>query len=77
MDSFFRLPATTPHGHPRRHDVTCFTTPELLIHQAVGAVEAAGAHPLLTEAGTLLAEARERFADYLETAAPHNPGTPD
>ena len=51
---------------PRRIRLDLNTPAELAIRNAVNAVEAAGAHPLLTDAVTLLNEAREKVADFVE-----------
>jgi hypothetical protein len=40
---------------------------ERAIHDAVQAVERAGAHPLLTDAVVLLGLAKEKVADFVET----------
>lgn len=51
---------------PRRNQLDKFTPAERAIWDAVQEVEKAGAHPLLTKAVTLLGEARERVADYVD-----------
>jgi 3-oxoacyl-[acyl-carrier-protein] synthase III len=53
-------------GIPRRSRLDLHTPAELAIRAAVEAVEAAGAHKLLTDAVVLLHEARERVADFVE-----------
>lgn len=54
------------NGHPRRNRTDLHTPAELAICEAVRAVEAAGAHPLLTEAVQLLTWAKNRVADFVE-----------
>jgi hypothetical protein len=54
------------NGFPRRCRIDLFTPAEAAIRAAVGVVEAAGAHPLLTDAVVLLQQAREKVADYVE-----------
>lgn len=55
-----------PDGFPRRNDLTLQTPAETAIRNAVLIVEAAGAHPLLTDAVLLLQQAREKVADFVE-----------
>lgn len=55
---------------PRRAYVQKWTAPERAIKDAVRAVEAAGAHPLLTDAIILLQQAFEKIADYTDQATP-------
>lgn len=55
-----------PDGFPRRNDVTLNTPAELAIRAATEAVEAAGAHPLLTDAVVLLVQARNKVADFVD-----------
>ena len=56
-------------GIPRRARIDLQTPAEKAIRDAVIAVEAVGAHPLLTDAVVLLSRAQERVADYLEADA--------
>jgi len=51
---------------PRRIDIRRNTPAELTIRDAVDAVERAGAHPLLTEAASLLGQALGKVADYVD-----------
>lgn len=51
---------------PRRQSVPHMTPAELAIRDAVHAVEAAGAHLLLTEAVILLTQAQSKVADFVE-----------
>lgn len=51
---------------PRRIDRSRHTPAESAITQAMAAVEAAGAHPRLTDAVTLLGKARDAVADYVD-----------
>lgn len=67
------LPKTVKRGEgthtfdwPRRSCIDQLTPAELAIRQAVDAVEAVGADPRLTDAVTLLQQAREKVADCLE-----------
>jgi len=53
-------------GIPRRADVTLDTPIETAIRDAIAAVEAAGAHPLLTEAVVLLGKAKDKVSDWAE-----------
>lgn len=53
-------------GFPRRSRLDLATPAEAAIRTAVEAVEMAGAHPLLTDAVTLLQHARECVADFVE-----------
>lgn len=53
----------------RRIRIDLLTPPETAIREAMLAVEAAGAHPLLTDAVGLLGQAREKVADYIEINA--------
>lgn len=54
----------------RRCCVDRLTPAETAIRNAQVAIEGIGAHERLTKAGTLLMEARELIADYLEQDAP-------
>jgi hypothetical protein len=51
---------------PRRIDMLRWHPAERAIHDAVQAVEMAGAHPLLTDAVILLSDARRKVADYVD-----------
>lgn len=51
---------------PRRIDINRMTPAELAIRNAIGVVEEAGCHPLLTEAVVLLGRAKEKVADYVD-----------
>ncbi len=53
-------------GFPRRSRLDCQTPVEAAIRKAVDAVEAAGAHPLLTDAVILLGDALAKVADFTE-----------
>lgn len=57
---------TRPDGIPRRNDLSLMTPAELKIREAVLAVEAAGCHPLLTDAVVLLGQAQDKVADFVE-----------
>lgn len=54
------------YGIPRRSRIDLHTPAEAAIRAAVHAVEAAGAHPLLTDAVNLLSEAGNKVADFVE-----------
>lgn len=54
------------NGFPRRNRVDLYSPAETAISEAMLAVEKAGAHPLLTDAVVLLAQAREKVADFVE-----------
>lgn len=54
----------------RRCDVLKNTPEELRIREAVRGVEALGAHPLLTQVSSLLEDARERLADWVDQGRP-------
>jgi len=58
-------------GFPRRSRLNWNTRAELAIRDAIHAVEAAGCHELLTEAVTLLGEAKDKVADFVERDDPH------
>lgn len=51
---------------PRRNCVDLYTPAEEAIRKAVDAVEAAGAHPLLTDTVNLLQAAKDKVADFVE-----------
>lgn len=51
---------------PRRIRVDLMTPAELAIHKAMHAVEEAGCDARLTEALTLLQQAREKVADFVD-----------
>lgn len=57
---------TMAGGVPRRINVDLNTSAELAIREAVRVVENAGAHPLLTDAVVLLAQGREKVADWVD-----------
>lgn len=54
------------HGFPRRACLVANDSSELAIFEAVIAVEALGADPLLTQAVTKLGEAKDLVSDWLE-----------
>ena len=53
---------------PRRARVDLYTPAETAIRNAMIVVEEAGAHPLLTEAITLLSQAKDKVADFVDSA---------
>lgn len=59
-------------GFPRRSRLDLHTPAEAAIRAAIVAVEAAGAHPLLTDAVNLLIKAGDTVADFVEL----DPGRP-
>lgn len=56
-------------GIPRRSRIDLHTPAEAAIRAAVVAVEAAGAHVLLTDAVNLLCAASHKVADFVEMDA--------
>lgn len=54
------------NGIARRCRIDLYTEAEKAIWAAISAVESAGAHPLLTDAVVLLAQAKEKVADHAE-----------
>lgn len=60
---------------PRRNQIPLMTSAEYAIFEAVQKVEEMPAHPLLTDAVTLLQRARDKVADFVELA-PSSPLTP-
>ena len=59
-------PTNRPDGIPTRIDHNWHTDAEIAIVKAMVAVESAGASVALTDAITLLAQARARVADHVE-----------
>jgi hypothetical protein len=53
-------------GHPRRQRLDYSQHTERIIDHAVSEIEELGAHPRLTDAVTLLAEARDALSDWLD-----------
>lgn len=51
---------------PRRCFVDKHVPAEKAIHEAIGAVEVMGADPLLTEAVTLLSQAKDKVSDFVD-----------
>lgn len=58
-------------GFPTRSDLLLMTPAEKAIYEVVGMVEEIGAHTLLTDAVVLLAQAREKVADFVELPEVH------
>jgi hypothetical protein len=56
----------TVNDIPRRIRMDCWTPAERAIAAAMQAVEESGCHPLLTDAVELLAQARNKVADFVE-----------
>ena len=54
------------NGRSRRSQMLLWTPAERAIFDAMQAVEAMPAHPLLTEAVQMLAQAQDRVADFVE-----------
>lgn len=50
----------------RRCDILRMTPEELAIRAALGAVEALGGHPLLTDTVVFLSQAQRALADYID-----------
>lgn len=61
------IPVLVGNDIPRRSRMDLWHDAERAIHDAVQAVERAGAHPLLTDAVVLLGLAKEKVADFVET----------
>jgi hypothetical protein len=53
-------------GIPRRNQINLYTPAETAIREAMLYVEAMPAHPLLTDAVTLLGQAKDKVADFVE-----------
>ncbi len=53
-------------GFPRRNNADHTTPAEKALSNALYAIEAAGAHTLLTEASELLQQARNKVSDWVE-----------
>lgn len=66
-------PTKRADGFPTRADMTYWTPAEHAIANAIAHVEAAGAHPALTDAVILLGKARDRVADFAEGLDPGRP----
>jgi hypothetical protein len=56
----------TAHGVLRRNCIYLFSSEEMIIHNAIAAIEHMGADPILTEVSTLLIQARDKLADFVE-----------
>lgn len=69
-------PRADPAQIPRRNRVDRMTVEELAIRAVVRDVEALGADPRLTAAVTLLHQARERVADYVDGIGDRDPTRP-
>lgn len=63
-------PPVTEEDVPRRNDMPRWTPAERAIYDATQAVEAAGAHPLLTDAVILLDQAQRKVADFVDGTTP-------
>lgn len=50
----------------RRNRIDLYTPAETAIREAMIAVEAAGCHPLLTDAVILLQQAKDKVADFVD-----------
>lgn len=59
----------TEFQFPRRATLERMTPAELAIREAILAVEAAGCHPLLTDAVALLMQAQSTVADFVDLPA--------
>lgn len=64
-----KLPVTSSFGGPRRNDITANTPAELHIRDCITEIEELGVDPRLTQAVTLLTQARNAVADWLEDAS--------
>jgi hypothetical protein len=56
------------NGFPRRNRIDLYTPAETAIREAMLAVESSGAHPLLTDAVSLLEQAKNKVADFVDLA---------
>ena len=56
----------TAHGVLRRNCIYLFSPQEMIIHNAITSVEHMGADPILTEVSSLLIQARDKLADFVE-----------
>jgi F420-dependent methylenetetrahydromethanopterin dehydrogenase len=63
-------------GFPRRGRVEFLEPAEAAIYDAMSAVEATGAHPLLTDAVTLLRDALNKVSDFVDMQPPNYNSTP-
>lgn len=61
-----RIPSGSNSEIPRRCRMDLWTPAERSIFDAVQAVEAVGAHPLLTDAVVMLTAARRKVADFID-----------
>lgn len=61
------------NGFPRRRNTKLLTPIEKLLRQTMLAVERMPASPLLTDASTLISQAREKVADFIESQEPVAP----
>lgn len=57
---------TNSYNWPRRSQLKEMIPAEIMIREAIAAVEYAGAHPLLTEAVILLGQAQSKVADWYD-----------
>lgn len=64
------LSSLAPCDFPRRNRVDCFTAAEMKIRSAMLLVEGMGADERLTKAVTLLGEAKNAVADYVDGQLP-------
>jgi hypothetical protein len=64
------------NGFPRRIRIDLYTPAETAIREAMFAVERAGCHPLLTDAVSLLEQAKTKVADFVELPTPEYTGSP-
>lgn len=55
-----------PDGFPTRNDITLISEAEHMIRECIRFVEGMGASKALTDAVTLLGQAKDRVADHLE-----------
>lgn len=67
------LPDPATLGVPRRACLDRMTPAERAISDAIQAVEAIGADPLLTDAVVLLGQAKSKVADYVDREPPNGP----
>lgn len=59
---------------PRRNHLDKCTVEERQLYQAVWDIETLGAHPLLTDCVTLIAQARNKLSDWIDEGCPGRAG---
>lgn len=54
------------NGCPRKNNLEVMSDEEKAIYDVIRAVEAVGAHPLLTDAVVLLSQAKDKLGEYVD-----------